>query len=88
MSELYHLLLHITGVCGEQHPSLLSLIGILMIMPIKSLISIIRGEKLVKRDEEKAWHVLYFMLKFLHGEAYIFNEFMSERKTHREKINE
>lgn len=38
MSELYHALIHLLGLCGEPHPSLLTIIAAGIALPVRSLI--------------------------------------------------
>lgn len=38
MTELYHSLIHILGLCGEPHPSLFTVIGAIMAFPIKAIV--------------------------------------------------
>jgi len=41
MSEIYHILLHLTGLCGEAHPSIYTLIVAIIALPFKSIVSYI-----------------------------------------------
>jgi hypothetical protein len=38
MSDLYHMLLHLTGLCGEAHPSIYTLVAALIALPFKSVV--------------------------------------------------
>ena len=38
MNEIYHMLLHLTGLCGEGHPSLYTLIAAVIVLPFKSIV--------------------------------------------------
>jgi len=41
MSEIYHILLHLTGLCGEGHPSIYTLMIAIIALPFKSVVQYI-----------------------------------------------
>jgi len=41
MNEIYHILLHLSGLCGEAHPSIYTLILAVIALPFKSIIAYI-----------------------------------------------
>lgn len=38
MSEIHHILLHVSGLCGETHPSIYTLIVAIVALPFKSVV--------------------------------------------------
>jgi hypothetical protein len=41
MNEIYHILLHLSGLCGEAHPSIYTLIVAIIALPFKSIVEYI-----------------------------------------------
>ena len=38
MSEIHHILLHVSGLCGETHPSIYTLVVAIVALPFKSVV--------------------------------------------------
>ena len=47
MNEIYHILLHISGLCGEAHPSIYTLVAAVIALPFKSLVSYIIDSEII-----------------------------------------
>mgnify|MGYP003134728082 FL=1 len=44
MGEIYHILLHLTGLCGEAHPSIYTLMIAIIALPFKSIVMYIHDK--------------------------------------------
>ena len=44
MSELYHTILHLTGLCGEAHPSIYTIMIGVIALPFKSIVMYIHDK--------------------------------------------